>query len=58
MGGVRGFCTICDRYGVLTATRRGKLCPSCEKAYAPQMVGFLVGLAVLGVMFLILWVTL
>jgi hypothetical protein len=55
---VRGFCTICDRYGVLTATRRGKLCPSCEQAYAPNMVGFLVGLASIVGMFLVAWVAL
>jgi hypothetical protein len=58
MGGVRGFCTICDRYGMLRATRRGKLCPSCEQAYAPQMVGFLVALATIGGMFLVMWVAL
>jgi hypothetical protein len=55
---MRGFCTICDRYGVLTATRRGKLCPSCEQAYAPNMVGFLVGLASIVGMFLVAWVAL
>jgi hypothetical protein len=55
---MRGFCTICDRYGVLTATRRGKLCPRCEQAYAPNMVGFLVGLASIVGMFLVAWVAL
>jgi hypothetical protein len=43
---------------MLKATRRGKLCPSCEQAYAPQMVGFLVALATIGGMFLVMWVAL
>jgi hypothetical protein len=43
---------------MLRATRRGKLCPSCEQAYAPNMVGFLIGLASIVGMFLVFWVVL